>query len=349
MPPTTTNNSFPLSTVTFFIKYAHCPSCIAAITAFLVPFPEIQRLSISLLDSRVTFSVDTTLASARRRQSMTVESVVTEVKRTLLVGGGYLLFEGDNGSQQDDRRSWLSEAYWEGKEKMPRQEEKIRQEHLKHFTACREATIGSTDITRTAAPSSSSAGLVRTTLSISGMTCASCSTALINGLTTMSGVKEVSIDLLGNSGTVIHNDTCTIPSLIATIEDIGYGAEVATTELLIASPTDQHKRSVSIHVAGIFCPACPEKLNAYLSSLPLISYTPLSKYTHTTTVVYSPGTMNIRRILESLSQVSPEYYPSVIKSQSLAERGQKIRQREVKVLQWHFVIAFLFAIPTFTM
>lgn len=59
--------------------------------------------------------------------------------------------------------------------------------------------------------------------------------------------------------------------------------------------------------------------------------------------------MNIRRILEGLSQISPEYYPSVIKSQSLAERGQKIQQREVKVLQWHFLIAFLFAIPTFTM
>lgn len=278
---------------------------------------------------------------------MTVESVVTEVKRALLDGGGFLLFEGDNGSQQDDRPSWFSEAYWEGKEKMPRQEEKIQQEHLKHCTACREATIGSNDITKTAAPSSPSAGLVRTTLSISGMTCASCSTALINGLTTMAGVKEVSIDLLGNSGTVIHNDTCTVPSLIATIEDIGYSAEVATTELLIASPADQHKRTVSIHVAGIFCPACPEKLNAYLSTLPLIPYTPLSTYTHTTTVVYSPGTMNIRRILEGLSQVSPEYYPSVTKSQSLAEKGQKIQQREVRVLQWHFVIAFLFAIPTF--
>ncbi len=59
--------------------------------------------------------------------------------------------------------------------------------------------------------------------------------------------------------------------------------------------------------------------------------------------------MTIRSILDNLTNLAPEFEAEVVKSQSLSERNQQIQRKEVKILAFHLVIAFVFAIPTFIM
>jgi len=506
-------------TVSLFISNMHCPSCVDAIAAILAPLQAVKNLSVSLLQHRITFSVDTSFALSRLKPDLTIDTLVGKVKKTLLDEGGFFVI--DEGDDDDLTESWLEKIGWRKDKPAKKFLDKRRQRHVEHCEACqcgstswaqkanaspRSSTSTAATLIRTTlfvsgltyasgAPSiiapfkgddrvisvdinlhASSAILVhdpaftaeevvrvlqdagfeatvtstfpelnvpvkpaeesvarttlsikgmtcasctgsissillsypsvlnvdinllsssavvqhqsaltpsevkqiiddtgfdaevissveqsqsravkdekerrRTVVSIEGMTCASCSTSLTNGLKALVGVEEVNIDLLGNRGTIVHADFLSASTLVATIEDLGYGAEVASTDLLSVSLILQDTRTISIRVLGIFCPACPEKINAYLSSLLLISYSPLSIATHKTTVTYRPGPLTIRSILEGLSGVSPGFHADVIKSESLSERGHKIQQREVRLLLWHFGVAFVFAIPTFIM
>jgi copper ion binding protein len=206
-----------------------------------------------------------------------------------------------------------------------------------------------------------SGGLKRTTLAIEGMTCASCSSAIQAVLKDKAGVESVSVDVLGNSGVVVHRDELSPADIKEEIEDIGYGAEVvSTTDEVQVTKDDQgakgkgkasdDTRTIDIAVQGIFCGDCVSKLNAYLATLPLVSFTPFTLARQSTTVSYLPHQpLTIRDILAGLSGVAPEFTAEVVRTQTLSDRSQEIQRKEVRKLAWHLGVAVVFAIPTFIM
>jgi Cu+-exporting ATPase len=209
--------------------------------------------------------------------------------------------------------------------------------------------------------SQQSNGLKRTTLAIEGMTCASCSSAIQAVLDNKAGVESVSVDVLGNSAVVVHRDELSPADIKEEIEDIGYGAEVVSTTDEVRGNRDDtgtkgkgkasdDTRTIDIAVQGIFCGDCVSKLNAFLSTLPLVSFTPFTLARQSTTVSYLPHQLlTIRDILAGLSGVAPEFTAEVVRTQTLSDRSQEIQRREVRKLAWHLGVAIIFAIPTFIM
>ncbi|OCF30430.1 hypothetical protein I316_07917 [Kwoniella heveanensis BCC8398] len=200
----------------------------------------------------------------------------------------------------------------------------------------------------------------KSVFAIEGMTCASCTGAISNTLKDRDGVETVHIDLLGHSGTIIHSSDISVDEIKDLIEEVGYGAELSSTELLKAnSPTSQKKgkakeengitlRTVQIRVEGMFCHDCVRKINSFLDSLPVETYTPIALHSPITTITYVPHQpLTIRKLLEGISEVAPEFEAEVVKTQSLSERSRLIQRREVKILAWHCLAAIIFAIPTF--
>lgn len=111
---------------------------------------------------------------------------------------------------------------------------------------------------------------------------------------------------------------------------------------------------------------CTRKLNAYLQTLPLISFTPFEYYpvqrnlrrplpvslvqSATARITYSPHSpLTVRSIIEGLSAVSDEFDVELVKAVSVQERSRGIQQREKRVLVVHFAVALAFSIPTFIM
>jgi len=189
--------------------------------------------------------------------------------------------------------------------------------------------------------------MLRTVISIEGMTCSSCSSAVYKALNGVVGIDTVSVDVLGNKATIKHSSALSPSAICEMIEDIGYGATTASSESVSQSTTTQRRVRVIVH--GIYCQHCITRLNAYLDSLDL-AFTPFSTANHTTDITYTPrAPFTIRDILAGLSSVSPEFEAAVLKETSLGDRSRDIQKHEVRILLVHWIVAFILTIPTFIM
>ncbi|KAI0952212.1 hypothetical protein AcW1_004372 [Taiwanofungus camphoratus] len=203
-------------------------------------------------------------------------------------------------------------------------------------------------------------GPQRLTLSVGGMTCASCSNTVTDVTSGISGVSDVVVNLLGGSATAIIHRKELAAQVVEAIQDAGYEAEVISTEP-IKTPCEEDEaqetggpRTVSLRVEGMFCPHCPEKVMSALSSFqPAITI--VKPITHTDPILSlsylpSPPSFTLRHIIDVIAQSpspSTPFTVSVHHPPSLEARARHMQQRE----QWHLLERLLFsvvvAIPTF--
>lgn len=192
---------------------------------------------------------------------------------------------------------------------------------------------------------------VRTIFSIEGMTCSSCAGTITRALNSMPGVRDVAIDVLNHSGTVIHSSATNSDTIRDTIDDAGYPATIFSTAA--AQHLDEQtapKRTLEVRVRGMFCQHCVDKVNTFLSSAGLETFNRLSLSRHTSHVTYIPGRQaTIRNLLEGLSALDPAFEAELVKTRSLQARGQEIQRAELKHLSINCIIAIVFAIPAFVM
>jgi Cu+-exporting ATPase len=108
----------------------------------------------------------------------------------------------------------------------------------------------------------------RLTLSVGGMTCASCTSAITQVLSRLPGVRDVSVSLLGNSATAILDDKVIVGDVLEAIKDTGYEADVASVEPL-NSGTATFEMDGPLHVTfsvgGMTCVACSSTVTQLLS------------------------------------------------------------------------------------
>jgi copper chaperone CopZ len=67
---------------------------------------------------------------------------------------------------------------------------------------------------------------VITTLRITGMSCNNCVRHVDKALRAVGGVSQVEVNLADQTAKVSHDDTASVPSLIAAVESAGYEAAV---------------------------------------------------------------------------------------------------------------------------
>ena len=66
--------------------------------------------------------------------------------------------------------------------------------------------------------------IIKSTFSIRGMTCSSCSNAIQTALGDLTGIRKVNIDVIGNSAVIEHDGSLVVSDIINTIESVGYDA-----------------------------------------------------------------------------------------------------------------------------
>ncbi|WWD04999.1 hypothetical protein V865_003070 [Kwoniella europaea PYCC6329] len=196
----------------------------------------------------------------------------------------------------------------------------------------------------------------KSVFSIEGMTCASCTGAITRALQDHEGIESINIDLLNNAGTIIHYSEIAPDQIKDMIEEVGYGAELSSSQPLSASSAKGKEkdegpklRTVQLKIEGMFCHDCVRKVNSYLDSLTGIeTYTPITLQSPITTIAYYPyQPLTIRDLIEGISNVAPEFEVEILKTQSLSERSKKIQKKEAILLASHCAVAIIFAIPTF--
>ncbi|KAG0086986.1 serine/threonine protein kinase Ran1 [Podila epicladia] len=129
----------------------------------------------------------------------------------------------------------------------------------------------------------SQARLSKATVSISGMTCASCVKAIENALVALPSVQpgSVAVNLLVGSATLVASpDLCPQELITETIENAGYDVtgfkyvdQVPSSANNKKSTSGSEKPSLiraSLTISGMFCASCTSKVEELLRSLPKV-------------------------------------------------------------------------------
>ena len=200
--------------------------------------------------------------------------------------------------------------------------------------------------------------IFRVSLSIEGMTCASCTGAISNALEGLAGVTDVHIDLMGNAGTVLITNKETAERVKQEIEEMGYECEVITVTTAKSASDEKEsvetlrQRTVNVRIDGFFCEHCPAKANAVLEDLSQrfdIAYTPSTLKNPTSALTYSadPPNFTLRTIRYAITELG--FTLEIVKPESLQDRARHAQMRERQRLLFRLLICVIFCIPTFVL
>ncbi|MCJ1318771.1 hypothetical protein MMC15_004102 [Xylographa vitiligo] len=166
------------------------------------------------------------------------------------------------------------------------------------------------------------------TLSIGGMTCASCTGAIKHALEDLDYVKSADVDLLTNSARIqFSGDKSNANLLVGVVEDIGYDTEIFTCETSVPSHDDQSRLSdvpiyrATLSIAGMTCVACPNAIVRGLWELPFMKSVNITLMTGGGEVTFE-GEGNLEKIIEKIDDTG--YDVSVVES-SRVEPAQDMK------------------------
>jgi Cu+-exporting ATPase len=133
--------------------------------------------------------------------------------------------------------------------------------HLEQCQSCQHKLKSALEISIQPLTSETTAirmdGPLRLTLSVGGMTCASCSSTVTQLLSEEDGVTDVSVNLMGNSATLVVKSKEFITVVKDVIESAGYEASVVGVEPLQVTPDATEvvhgQRTAALRIEGMFC------------------------------------------------------------------------------------------------
>lgn len=197
--------------------------------------------------------------------------------------------------------------------------------------------------------------LWQATLSIGGMTCASCSTTITDEMQKFPWVAKVAVNLVANSATIVVKEQDRIQEAIDAIEDLGYEAALdKVTDLTEQKRISVDAREVEIQIGGIFCPKCPQRicktlLNLSSSRIDILQPPTLEK--SFLKIRYTPQApkFTIRQILRAIEATDPSLEASIYHPPTLEERSKAIRAKHQRELFWRMILTLILAIPTFVL
>ncbi|MCJ1386292.1 hypothetical protein MMC17_009418 [Xylographa soralifera] len=156
------------------------------------------------------------------------------------------------------------------------------------------------------------------TLSIGGMTCASCTGAIKHALEDLDYVNSADVDLLTNSARVqFSGDKSNANILVGVVEDIGYDAEIFTCEASMSSQDDQSRFEdvpiyrATLSIAGMTCVACPNAITRGLWELPFMKSVNITLMLGGGEVTFE-GEANLDKIIQKIDDTG--YDVSVVES-----------------------------------
>ena len=127
----------------------------------------------------------------------------------------------------------------------------------------------------------------RVTLSVDGMTCSSCSTAVEKALKRVPGVKNASVGLLSHTADVTFDGQLVRPEqLVNAVQGAGF---VATVQSNKEDSLGIMSAKVRLDIEGMHCSSCSTAVEQSLHELPGIHHVAVSLSTHQAVVTYDPS------------------------------------------------------------
>ncbi|KAH9045354.1 heavy metal translocatin [Lactarius pseudohatsudake] len=198
-------------------------------------------------------------------------------------------------------------------------------------------------------------GPLHISLSIGGMTCASCSSTITRLLSELGGITDVSVNLLGNSATLVVESKKLIPEVQDVIESAGYEVTVVNVgpvhAISNASGASWGQRTVALRIEGMFCDQCPQRITQCLEKMSQIIHAepptlqdPVLRLTYEP----SPPAFTIRDVVSAIvSSSGSPFKVTVHKTLTLEDRARLLQAKEKRGLLYRLGFSVIIAIPAF--
>ncbi|KAJ8105291.1 hypothetical protein OPT61_g10268 [Boeremia exigua] len=145
-----------------------------------------------------------------------------------------------------------------------------------------------------------------TTLSVGGMTCGACTSAVEGAFKDVAGIKSFSISLLSERAVIEHWSKIISPDELAeAIEDVGFDAKVLET--IADSPAPKKKDSkksrtmtTTVAVEGMTCGACTSAIEGGFKDVPGVYQFNISLLANRAVLVHDPAKLSAEKIAETI-------------------------------------------------
>ncbi|MEW6109971.1 MAG: heavy metal translocating P-type ATPase [Nitrospirota bacterium] len=172
----------------------------------------------------------------------------------------------------------------------------------------------------------------RIDLPITGMSCASCASAIQKGLAELSGVRSADVNFAAEKATVIYdNSAVSVDDFIKTIKDLGYGVSVST---------------ITLPVRGMTCASCVKTVQDTLGSLDGVVSASVNFATEKATIKYLPAHVGIRDFKKAVKDAGYEIVEAE-KGEDIVEKEQREREAAYRKLKTRIITGAVFTIPIF--
>lgn len=164
-----------------------------------------------------------------------------------------------------------------------------------------------------------------TTLGVTGMTCAACSTRVEKVLNKMDGV-EAQVNLTTEKATIEYDSEKTsIDDITKKIENIGYGVLTEKTEL---------------DIFGMTCAACSTRIEKVLNKQEGVNAASVNLTTETASIEYNPGLLDLKALIDKIKNLGYDAKPK-----AEAEEKQTHKEKEIKKMQIKLIVSAALAAP----
>lgn len=145
------------------------------------------------------------------------------------------------------------------------------------------------------------------TLSVKGMTCGSCTSAVESGLQEADGVKSVSVSLLSERAVIEYNPTrITVKELAERVEDRGFDASIIDNKSCDKSNSQDSETgtssvmSTTIAIEGMTCGACTSAVEKAVKGKPGVLRFDISLLAERAVIIHDTNDITATTIAESI-------------------------------------------------
>jgi Cu+-exporting ATPase len=169
-------------------------------------------------------------------------------------------------------------------------------------------------------------------LPITGMTCASCSSAVEKALNKVDGVRIASVNIATEKATVEYDpDVVTVEDLEEAVTDTGYGVE-------------HNESKIIVNVGGMTCAACSAAIEKSLNKVDGVSEANVNLASEKATITYDSSTTGYADFAKAISHAG---YEALSVADEATQKDDAVEREERKMADAYrkMVIAWAFTGP----
>ncbi|WP_425041330.1 heavy metal translocating P-type ATPase [Primorskyibacter sp. S187A] len=169
----------------------------------------------------------------------------------------------------------------------------------------------------------------QTTLSIEGMTCASCVGRVEKALAGLDGVSEVAVNLASETARLSLDDPSRLTDATQTLASLGYPARTS---------------KVTLNIASMSCASCVGRVDKALADVPGVLSVSVNLAAETATVEYLEGAVSLGNLMAASAAIG---YPAEIAEAQASQSRVARKAEEADGLRRSVLLAAILTLPVF--